>query len=101
MTPKKAFERWETKISNTDVTPQAIWTIAKFLLNRDGPYYMDYTLHGPSGLKLYSSQKAKTIADSSRIQLTPRNLCDENHERRMKARVQALLEALDDIPIRG
>jgi hypothetical protein len=33
----KTHERWETKISNTEVTPQDIWPIAKFLLNRDGP----------------------------------------------------------------
>jgi hypothetical protein len=30
MTRKKAFDRWETKISNTEVTPQAIWPIALF-----------------------------------------------------------------------
>jgi hypothetical protein len=32
MTHKKELERWETKIGNTEVTPQAIWPIAKSLL---------------------------------------------------------------------
>jgi hypothetical protein len=31
------LERWETKIGNTEVTPKAIWPIAKSLLKRDGP----------------------------------------------------------------
>jgi hypothetical protein len=37
MTCKKALERWETKISNTEVTLQAILPIAKSPLKRDGP----------------------------------------------------------------
>jgi hypothetical protein len=37
MTRKKALERWETKKGNAEVTPQAIWPIAKSLLTRDGP----------------------------------------------------------------
>jgi hypothetical protein len=37
MTPKKALERWETKLANTELTPPAIWPIAKSLTNRDGP----------------------------------------------------------------
>jgi hypothetical protein len=37
MTRKKALERWETKVSNAEVKPQAIWPIAKSLLKRDGP----------------------------------------------------------------
>jgi hypothetical protein len=37
MTRKKALERWETKISNTEATSQAIWPIAKSLLKSDGP----------------------------------------------------------------
>jgi hypothetical protein len=31
-TRKKALEQWETKVSDTEVTPQTIWPIAKSLL---------------------------------------------------------------------
>jgi hypothetical protein len=37
MTQEKALEQWETKLANTELTPQAIWPIAKSLTNRDGP----------------------------------------------------------------
>lgn len=37
MTRRKALKLRETKISNCEVIPQAIWPIAKFLMNRDGP----------------------------------------------------------------
>jgi hypothetical protein len=46
MTRRKAFERWETKINNIEVTPQAIWSIAKSLLKRDGPR-APTAIHGP------------------------------------------------------
>jgi hypothetical protein len=54
MTRKKALERWETKIYNTEVTPQAIWPIAKSLLKRDGPR-APTAIHGGSGLKFLPS----------------------------------------------
>jgi hypothetical protein len=62
MTGEKAFERWETKIGNSEVTPQAIWPIAKFLLKRDRPN-APTAIHGPSGLKFQLSEKANAIAD--------------------------------------
>jgi hypothetical protein len=34
---KKALERWETKIENCEVTPQAVWPIAKFVTKRGEP----------------------------------------------------------------
>jgi hypothetical protein len=37
MTQKKALEWWETKLANTELTPQAIWPNAKSLTNRDEP----------------------------------------------------------------
>jgi hypothetical protein len=40
--------------------------------------------------------KANAIADCLENQFTPHDLCDENHERRVEARVQALLEAEDN-----
>jgi hypothetical protein len=97
MTRKKALERWETKIRNTEVTPQAIWPIAKFILKRDGPR-APTAIHSPSGLKFHPSEKANAIPDCLETQFTPHELCDENHERRVEARVQAILEDVDNIP---
>jgi hypothetical protein len=37
MTRRKAMERWETKVRNCDVTPQALRLIAKSLMKMDGP----------------------------------------------------------------
>jgi hypothetical protein len=56
MTCKKALERWETKIGNVEVTPQAIWPIAKSLVKRDGPR-APTAIHGASGLKFFSPRK--------------------------------------------
>jgi hypothetical protein len=97
MTLKKALERWETKISNAEVTPQAIWPIAKSLLKRYGPR-APTAIHGTSGLKFLPTEKVNAIADCLEIQFTPHELCDENHERRVKAKVQALLKSVDQNP---
>jgi hypothetical protein len=40
--------------------------------------------------------KANSIAECLENQFTSHDLCDENHERRVEARVQALLEAADN-----
>jgi hypothetical protein len=97
MTRKKALERWETKIGDTEVTPKAICPIAKSLLNRDGPRAPN-AIHSPPGLKFHPSEKANAIPDSLESQFTPHEPCDENHERRVEARVQALLEDVDNSP---
>jgi hypothetical protein len=55
-------------------------------------------IHGASGLKFHPSEKANAIADCLETQFTPHHLCDENHERRVEARVQALLETVDNNP---
>jgi hypothetical protein len=70
MTRKKTLERWEIKISNAEVTPEAIWPIAKSLLKRDGPR-APTAIHGASGLKFLPSEKTNAIADSLEIQFTP------------------------------
>jgi hypothetical protein len=57
-------------------------------------------IHGSSGLKFLPTDKAKAIADFLENVFTPHNLCDEHRERRVEARVQALLEAEDNIPAR-
>jgi hypothetical protein len=62
MTRKKALERWETKINNSEVTPQAIWPIAKSRLKRDGPR-PPTAIHGPLGLKFLPLEKANASAD--------------------------------------
>jgi hypothetical protein len=51
-----------------------------------------------SGLKNYPFEKANAIADCLEIQFTPNYLCNDNHERRVEARVQALLKTVDDKP---
>jgi hypothetical protein len=95
MTRKKAFERWETKIANCEVTLQSIWPIAKSLVKRDGPRAPS-GIHGAPGLKFILLAKANATADCLENQFTPHDLCDKNHEWRVKARVQALLEAVDN-----
>jgi hypothetical protein len=97
MTRKNALERWKTKIGNAEVTPQAIWPIAKSILTRDGPRAPTAT-HGASGLKSLPSEKANAIADCLEIQFTPHELCGEHHEGRVEAKVQALLETVDKNP---
>jgi hypothetical protein len=95
--PKKAPERWETKIGNSEVTPQAVWPIAKSLIKRDGPN-VQTSIYSPLGLKFRPLQKANAIADCLENQFAPHDLCDENHERRLEARVQALHETVDNNP---
>jgi hypothetical protein len=99
MTRRKAFKRWEIKISNCGVTPHAIWPLAKFLMKRDGPE-ASTSLHVPSGLKFLQLTKTNTIASSLENQFTPHDICDENHEQRVYARVHALLEVVDISPLK-
>jgi hypothetical protein len=80
----------QTKIGNAEVTPKAIWPIGNALLTRDGPR-APTAIHGASGLKYLPSEKANAIANCLEIQFTPNDLCDENHERQVEAKVQALL----------
>jgi hypothetical protein len=58
------------------------------------------TIHGPSGIKLLPPAKDNAIADCLEYQFTPHDLCEENHERRVVARVQTLSEAVNDPPPR-
>jgi hypothetical protein len=72
-------------------------TCGKSFLKRDGPR-APTTIHGTSGLKFLPTEKANAIADCLEIQFTPHELCDENHDRRMEAKVQALLETSNQNP---
>jgi hypothetical protein len=74
--------------------------IPKSLPKRDGPK-APTAIRGDSGLKFYLSEKDNAIADCLEIQFTPHDLCDENHERWVEARVQAPLEDVDNSPLRG
>jgi hypothetical protein len=97
MTRKKALERWETKIGNCEVTPQSVWQIAESLLKRYEPR-APTAIHSPLGLKFLPLEKANAIADCLENQFTPHDLCNENLERRVEARVQTGLEAVDNKP---
>jgi hypothetical protein len=59
---KTALERWETKIQNCEVTPQAIWLIAKSLIKRGGPK-APTSNHGPLCPVFYPKEKANVIAN--------------------------------------
>jgi hypothetical protein len=79
---------WRGGIGNCEVTPQSIRPTAKSLPKRDGPR-TPTAIHGALGLKVLPLEKANATAD----------FCDENHERRVEARVQALLEAVGNNPM--
>jgi len=81
--------------SNNEVTPQAIWPLAKSLTKRDRQK-APTAIHNPSGLKFLPLEEANVIADCLENQFSPHDLCEENHERRAVARVQALSEVVDD-----
>jgi hypothetical protein len=58
----------------------------------DGPW-APTAIHGASGLKFHPSENANAIADCLEIQFTSHDLFDEDHERRVEARVHALLNS--------
>jgi hypothetical protein len=99
MTRRKALERRETKIRNCETTLQAIWPIAKSLMKRDGPK-ASTVIHGPLGLKYHPLETANATADYLEIQFTSHDLCDDKLKRRVEARVQALLEAVGNNPLK-
>jgi hypothetical protein len=51
--------------------------------------------HSPLGIKFNPLEKANTIADCLEKQLTTHDMCEENYEWQVEARVQALLKAVD------
>jgi hypothetical protein len=73
--PEKALKRWETKLANCEVTPQAIWPIAKPLTNRSGPKAPS-AVHGSFGPIFYPNDKANIIADCLENHFTAHGLCD-------------------------
>jgi hypothetical protein len=75
ITLKMTFELWETKLANTELTPPAIWPIAKSVTNRDGPR-APTAIHGLLGLKYHPLDKANATADCLGNQFTPHELWD-------------------------
>jgi hypothetical protein len=99
MARRRALERWATKITDTDVTPRAIWPTAKSLMKIDGPKEPT-AIRDPFGSTFLPLEKANAIAYCLVNQLIPHDLCDEHHKRQVESRVQALLEAVDNNPPR-
>jgi hypothetical protein len=98
MTPRKAADRWETKAGNCEVTPQALWPIAKALMKRDGRK-APTVIHGPLGITYQPYEKANVIADCFENQITSHDLCDENHEQQVATTVQALFASIAGTPL--
>jgi hypothetical protein len=56
MTRIKALERWETKVVNCEVTPQALWPVAKLVMKRDGSK-APTSVYGPLGKTYHPNDK--------------------------------------------
>jgi hypothetical protein len=56
-------------------------------------------VHSPLGISYHPKEKANATADCLEKQFTSHDLCDENHERPVETRVQALLASVDDTPL--
>jgi hypothetical protein len=72
------------KTGNSEVTPQALWPTAKFLIKRDRPGART-SINGPLGLNFHPLEKANAIGYCLENQFILHDLCDENHERRVEA----------------
>jgi hypothetical protein len=72
-----------------------MWPIAKSLTKR-GEAKATTAIHGPLGPVFYQNEKANVIANYLDNLFTPHKVCDTDHERRMEARVQALLTTVDE-----
>jgi hypothetical protein len=97
MTQRNAIERWEAKISNSEVTPHVLWHLEKSLIKRDRSK-APTAMHSPSVFSFLPLRKANVTVDCLENQFSPHDVCEENRERRIVARVQALFEAVDDSP---
>jgi hypothetical protein len=74
-----------------------MWPIAKSLKKTDG-LKPPTARHAPLRITYYPNKKANTIVNCSENQFTSHDLCDENHEQWVRARVQALLASASDTP---
>jgi hypothetical protein len=94
MVRNTALERWETKLANCDVIPQAMWPLVKSLTKTGGTKATS-AIHGPLGLIFYPIDKANIIGDCLENQFRAHDLSDCNHRRHVEARVKALLATAD------
>jgi hypothetical protein len=78
MVRERAFKRWETKLTNREVTPQALWPIANPLSKRGGKKAPSAN-HGTLGPIFYLIDKANIIADCLENQFRAHDLCDGDH----------------------
>jgi hypothetical protein len=97
MTRRKALERWGTKVVNSVVAPQELWSIAKSLMKRDGTK-APTAVEGSVGITYHPNEKVNQIADCLEKQFTSHDLFNKNDERQMETRVEALLASVDDTP---
>jgi hypothetical protein len=72
-------------------------TPAESLTRRGGPK-APTAIHSPSGPIFYPIDKANVIANYLENQFTPHELCDLDHERRVRAKVQAVRNTVDEAP---
>jgi hypothetical protein len=98
MTRRKALGRWETKVCICEFIPQALWPIAKSLMERGGPK-APTVVHRTLEVTNHPNEKANVIADCLGNQFTSHARCDEKYERWVKTTVQALFASADDIPL--
>jgi hypothetical protein len=64
-------------------------------MKKDGPK-APTIVRGALGLKCYPIEETSAIDDCLENQFKSRDLCDENHKRLVKTKVQAVLEAVDN-----
>jgi hypothetical protein len=97
MNRKKLIEQWDARLGNCEVTPRAIWSIARVLLNRNAPK-APTAIHDYHGLKFLPYEKANAIADCLENRFTHHDLCEEHRQRRVEDLVQDVLETEDTAP---
>jgi hypothetical protein len=85
------------KLSNREVTPQAICPIVSSLMKMDGAK-ASTAIQGSSGLNFLPIDRANAIEECFENVFTPHELCDQHHKRWVEACVQALLQPEDNTP---
>jgi hypothetical protein len=78
-----------------EITRHAIWPLEKYLTKRDRPKAQTAN-HGLPGLILLLLEKGNALADCMKNQFKPLDLCEETYERRVKVRVRAVSEAVNN-----
>jgi hypothetical protein len=99
MVRKRAHERWETNLANSEFIPQTTWPIAKSLTKRGGPKAPP-TFHGPLDPIFYPIDKAYIIALCLENLFRAHDMCDCDHRRHVEAPVETLLATTgEDTPL--